>query len=263
MLKRRMVLTRGRIKGGVLKKSKIKKDTLGKTKRVKRPSAEKIGDSIFKKSRPSGKELGYNKHAKKVIRENPGILKAVYEFSRTNHINPNYGFKIISKRPTAGQNTDRAYILDIKNKKYYVKETNDTLQHSMSTFAEKYNVGLDGVSEHKGIEFLRQKNIETIKAHFSYTDPVSKRSFIAYDFVQLKTLAELYSSGKINNKNLTKIKQKLEKIKRDLNRQFYKNGLPEYSGILDIAIDNVFYSKKQKKYYIFDPFLVKKKEGRV
>jgi hypothetical protein len=227
---------------------------------IGRKQPKRIGDSVFIGT-PHGKELGYSTHAKQMIRENPGLLKAVYELSKSRKPfleDPKSRFQILRQKPKAGQNTDASYILKLKEKKYYIKEVNDTSIDRDYSFDIKHKHGRDGVSEHIAIELLKEQGINVIPAHLSYVDPISKKSFIVYEFTQLRTLDELYKTGEITSIRYKNIKKQVKEIEEEINRKFHSFGLDKYKQIWDIRTDNVFYSTGKNKFYVFDPILLKK-----
>ncbi|HRS42883.1 MAG TPA: hypothetical protein P5530_03365 [Candidatus Diapherotrites archaeon] len=245
-----------KIKNFIVKRPQNK--NLQVTKNKKSPI--KVGDSVFIKTR-YGKGLGYSKYGKQVVRENPGLLKAVYELSKSKKPflkDPKGRFKITRLKPKAGLNTNVSYVLDLKGKKYFIKEVNDTSIDRDYSFDIKYRHGRDGVSEHKGIELLKQKGIDVIPAHVSYVDPITKKSFIVYEYTQLRTLEELYKAGDITSIKYRNIKKRVADIEKEINRNFHSYGLGEYKQIWDLDTDNVFYSMGRNRFYIFDPILLKK-----
>lgn len=231
---------------------------------VNRTFKHKIGDSVFH-ANWFGKELGYSTHGKQVIKETPGILRAVNDLSKSRNSyyeDQNGRFQILRQKPKAGLNTNVSYILKIKEKKYFIKEVNDASTDKDYSFDIKHKQGRDGVSEHMAIEILKAQGINVIPAHFSYVDPTLKKSFIVYNFSQLKTPEELWKENKITLTKFTNIVKKLKIIESKINDNFHMFGLDKYSRIWDLATDNVFYSLKENKFYIFDPILLKKQGGK-
>lgn len=225
-----------------------------------RRQPKRIGNSVFLGTH-YGKELGYSMHAKQVIRENPGLLKAMHEVSKIKkayYEDPKGRFQILNQKPKAGRNTNESYIFKTKDKKYFIKEINDTSKDRDYSFDIKHKHGRDGVSEHIALELLKEQGVDVIHAHFSYVDPISKKSFIAYEFSQLKTLDELYRSGEITAIKYKNIKQQIKYIEKEINSKFHSYGLNKYKQIWDIDTDNVFYSLGRNKFYVFDPILLKK-----
>lgn len=241
-----------------VKKPKIieKKPQVTKDKR----SPLRMGDSVFLESF-SGKELGYSKKGKQIVRENPGLIRAVQEISRTQKPileDPKGRFTIRREKPTAGWNTNVAYVLDLKGKKYFIKEQNDIDVNSRYKFDNKYKDGRDGVSEHIAIELLKKHKINVIPAHVSYVDPVSKKGFIVYEYTKLRTLEALHKSGDIKYGRYRNIKERLREIEKKINDNFTDYDLKKYCGMWDLATDNVFVSTSSNKFYVFDPVLMKK-----
>ncbi|MFA7709386.1 MAG: hypothetical protein WCX82_04620 [archaeon] len=231
---------------------------------VNRTLKHQIGDSVFHAS-PS-RELGYSTHGKQVIRENPGLLKAVYDFSNNKgiyHADSKGRFKIIHRYPKNGANTDRNYIVEIQNRKYFIKESNDENPDRDYSYKIKHNGGRDGVSEHKAIEILRQHGVDVISAHFSYSDPILKKSFIAYDFSPLSSLLDLYVSGKIKKSEYEflkkEIQEKLNATEEEIKQKFSTLGIDNYTQVWDLKLENIFYDLKNRRFLVFDPILLREK----
>jgi hypothetical protein len=225
-----------------------------------RRQPKRIGSSVFLGTQ-HGKELGYSTHGKQVIRETPGLLKAVYDLSRSKKSfleDPKGRFQILRQKPKTGQNTNESYILKLKEKKYFIKELNDTSIDRDYSFDIKHKHGRDGISEHIAIELLKAQGIDVIPAHFSYVDPISKKSFIVYEFTQLRTLEELYKTGEITSIKYKNLKKQVTNIEEKINSKFHSFGLEKYKQIWDLDTDNVFYSVGRNKFYVFDPILLKK-----
>lgn len=228
------------------------------------PGKHIVGESTFKRNHR--RELGYTKHGKEVISKNNGLLSAINKMSLeklNEYTDSNGRFRIKAIKPGNGQNTNRAYILEINGRKYFIKEVNDDHRDSRFTFDAKYRTGRDGVSEHKGIELLKQNSHPVIPVHFSYVDPITKRSFVVYEYSQLRNIYELEKQKKINPiraENLRKkIDSSLSQIKSRINVDFKRHGLEDYHEISDLDAENAFYSRKENKFYIVDPVLKKKR----
>lgn len=261
-------ILRRKIKGKKNKKPKVtenKKPQVTKNVTKNRKSPLRMGDSVFFESF-SGKELGYSAKGKQIVRENPGLISSVLEISRTQKPmleDPKGRFTIYKGKSKFGFNTNATYVLDLKGKKYFIKEQNNAIKglDTLFEFDTKYYSGYDGVSEHIAIELLKKHKINVIPAHISYVDPVSKKSFIVYEYTKLRTLDELNHSKVIKPIKYQNIVDRLKKIDIEINRDFQRHGLKKYERIWDLDPENVFMSgtKGNNKFYIFDPILVKKK----
>jgi hypothetical protein len=143
-------------------------------------------------------------------------LKGLFEIFKNWNLNrkiyndPNKRFRIQRLDHTLfkGENHDRSFKLDIlinNNKRtYFIKEINDSIQHKSDApdFEYRINTGLHGYNEMKGVKILKDLGFEVIDAHLSYSDKVSKRSYIVYDFTNLKTVEELFDKKKQVQKNI-------------------------------------------------------------
>jgi len=229
--------------------------------KVKSTFRHQIGDSVFHANH-TGKELGYSTHGKQVIRENPGLLRGfnkVVKENLTYYKDPEGRFSIRREKPRNKTNTNSVFIVYVGLKKYFVKESNDTNIDRNYGFDIKHKHGRDGVSEHKAIELINQdKEAEVIPAHISYVDPIKRVSFITCEFSQLKTIDDLYRENKITAIRYKNLSEKIDKLEKRINSQFHKYGLDRYYSFYDLGTDNAFYSLKERKFYIFDPILLKK-----
>jgi len=226
---------------------------------IRKPIKHKMGDTTFYANHT--RELGYSLHGKDAIKNTRGLLTAFYKMSNEKlsyYKDPNGRFSIRLENPRAGFNTNKAYIVNVGSKAYFVKEINDDSKMPGYSFKIKYESGRDGVSEHKAIELLKQFGINVIPVHLSYVNPIDKKSFVVYEFSKLKTADELLRENKITAVKYKNIQKKLIEIEEHINREFHKFDLVKYSKLYDLDTDNVFYSLKENKFYIFDPILLKK-----
>lgn len=230
------------------------------------PGKHTVGGSTFKRNHR--RELGYTQHGREVVSKTNGLLSTINKMSiekLNEYTDSNGRFKIKAIKPGNGQNTNRAYILEVNGRKYFIKEVNDEHRDSRFTFEAKYRTGRDGVSEHKGIELLKHNSHPVIPVHFSYVDPITKRSFVVYEYSQLRNIYELEKQKKINPIRAENLRQKIEKdlnrIKAEINADFKRHGLEDYHGISDLDAENVLYSSGKNKFHIIDPVLKKKRRG--
>jgi len=223
-----------------------------------------IGSSSFFKTKK--RQIGYSEHGRKVLRETPGLLSAVNLISKANlseYRDPSGKFVIISRSLNNlkdAKNINKAYVLDVGGQKYFIKEVNDSNPKEKFRFKDKYEDGRDGFSEHIGIEILKDRQKPVIPVHFSYTDPTSKRSFVVYEFTQLRTLHQLLQTNEIGELRARNVYLELRKIEKEINSILHQYNLPDYFKLSDLDIKNVFYRKKGE-HYIFDPLLEKKING--
>jgi hypothetical protein len=245
-----------------------------------------ITNTRFIKSKT--RKLAYSEHGKDIISKNKGLFKAFLEMDKqklSKYKDPNNKFIIERlKVKRQSKNASETYKIIINGKiieKYFVKEINEEGNpRNKYTFYGQIKEQLDGYHEMKAITILEDLGIDVIKAHFSYLNPYSKKTYIAYEFSNLKTVKELVKQKKISSEELQKIKNKIlkleiiiedalknkkntikyqtipgiTKVKETKHKTLTTNYRP--TQISDINVGNTFYDPKTKKIYIFDPWYV-------
>jgi transcriptional regulator with XRE-family HTH domain len=75
----------------------------------------------------------------------------------------------------------------------------------------------------KAITILKDLGINVIKAHFSYLNPKSQKTYITYDFTNLKTVKELAKEKKISKSEINRIENKIREFKVKVNLSLLKD----------------------------------------
>lgn len=212
----------------------------------KTPLKPKVNFNYSKQRKgQDAKTLLYTPKAKKIIRENKGLLKNMLLMVKENKEkirNINYSIrkvKIPKNDSTYSYgNTVNAYVLRLKDgTKYYIKQAGNNV-----------------VGEMAALKYLEKLGFNTIPVNFAMSMPIyfkkfnetAKISFIAYDFTNLKTVSKMLLEKKITIKEHKMIERKLEKISKDLK---------EKKLMRDVSVNNCFIDIKTRKLYLFDPIV--------
>jgi len=206
-----------------------------------------------------GKKLAYNDFSKKIIKENPGIIKAV-EFLSSHKLERRFldskdRFEIlrvtndiIDEQKKRGNFTTDAFVIKInferKKHIFFLKEQeiNSTeeliLLKSIEGYAHQF--GLNIVQPH----FAFDNNIE----HNSQNRP--DKHYIIYDFTDKLTVYDAFKLNKISLEESRAIRLKLISFERLLNKN---HSIP----IENLDTKNCFIdlSKKPPALYLFDPMV--------
>jgi hypothetical protein len=96
---------------------------------------------------------------------------------------------------------------------------------------------------------FQKYGINTIKPHLAFTDNLSRKSIIAYDFTGLKTMGEAYLDKKITTKELKSIQNKIHKL-TELN--FLPVSVGNKRGIGDFEkLSNIFVKRVDGKIDVY------------
>lgn len=201
-----------------------------------------------------GNKLIYNNLSKRIIKENPNLLRSVLLLSNTfkkKITDPNKRFviekitnKIINKKKQSAGYISNAFTLKVKVDgsvlKFFIKET-----------LQKKGLNISLTEEMMGLKIIEKDakrfGFNIIKPHLAfdgYKD--SKKSFIVYNFSKLLTVREAFDLKKISEKQTREISDRLLKFERFLKDK----GLKEP----DVNDRNCFvdFSEKPFKLYLFD-----------
>jgi serine/threonine protein kinase len=195
------------------------------------------------------KVLLYTDSAKKVISENKGLMKDLFNMAKSDAVNIIKNEKYIIKKVKIPEfdplysygNTLNAYTVKLRNgKKYYIKFT-----------------GRNVVGEMAALKYLERLGFNTIPVHFAISVPVyfekfnetSRMSFIAYDFTNFKTVSQMRAENKITEAEFSNIERRI----KGLLNHFHQNRRL----LRDISTNNCFIDIKTKKLYLFDPIIDK------
>ncbi|MDD3244614.1 MAG: hypothetical protein PHU47_00515 [Candidatus ainarchaeum sp.] len=144
------------------------------------------------------------------------------------------------------------------------------MPYLISDYGHKGFLGMDGYSEAMAARILKRSNLiglrsktelgkrfRVLEPRFSYTSSQTKKSFVVYDFLNFKTVYEMYRSGEITLKEHGQISSFLSDLRLKANEFIKQNhkklGLSsENNSLFDLTTKNLFYDPKTKMYYIFD-----------
>jgi len=210
----------------------------------------KFNYNVFKTNKHHNiqKELIYNDYSKKLIRQNPGIIKAINFLSKkpfeNRFIDPKGRFEmfrvtdfIVNIKPRRGGLTKESYFIKIndgqKEHTFYLKKqyadsiTELVLLNSIEKYTKEYGLNI-------------------IKPHFAFSTNEIK-DYILYDFTHKLTVVDALKLNKISKSESNIISEKLRNFEQDM-RKKYK--IP----IHDVENRNCFIdiSKKPYKLYLFD-----------
>lgn len=216
-------------------------------------------------SKEKGKKLSYNLYAKKLISENPGLLKAfdylVKNKSEKRFVSDKEKFEILrvtnivknNKREIACGFTNEAFVLTLNKykppKRFFIKYSLD--------YRGKLSLTQELISLKYIEKIAKEHGFEIIKPHFAFDNFNKKGSFIAYDFSYLKTLRET-SVGTTINTEYNKIINKIIDLKIDLCKNLGINST-------DITEKNIFIDMSIKPYklYLFDTYFEKESSDKL
>ena len=257
--------------------------------KLKAKPQNKVSNISFHKSKSHA--LSYTRSARQKIRDNPEILR---EFLK---MVANKGFpeiktnkfqirrlSITKNREDASYNTS-LYSIDFfvngKTERYFVKELDIhdffRLQRSANLrydvdIMDKINRhgirgfgGSDGFSESLALKIIADsgvigRRLDIVNPVFSYVDAIKKKSFICYEYMDLKTVSELYDENKISKSQKESIDRYLSKVatrvENYLDKNYSKYGFKTAPKIFDISPQNTFYDPVKKKLYLFDSLLI-------
>jgi len=204
------------------------------------------------------KGIAYTQEAKNIIHTIPGIMTEIKKVITNQNSE-----KIIQKK---GENWEYK-IQKIPKNELMAKTVRDSPSHiiletKINGKSKKYflkahlrtlpiHYGINGVSEIKAIEILKQNGIEIIPAHFAMNFKYKNKNYtiIAYEYIPFPTLSVAIENGAIRKETaislLNNIKGKVYEINKKIK--------PYY--IWDIKSQNIFIDLKTKKLYVFDPAL--------
>ncbi|NCP71789.1 hypothetical protein GW835_00130 [archaeon] len=195
---------------------KLLKSAFEKKKKIVPSKTSKHPDQLtYKDNRPYrylGKKLIYNNFARKVLIENPGIIKAIDFLSKNKKeirfVDKKGNFEILkvtnqilNNRNTSVLNTSNGFVLIVNNKKpirFFIKETKGKVDMSLT----EELLALRLIEKE-----AKKSGFKIIKPHFAFDNYSQKkgffynasdlRSFIAYDLSYLITVSDA-----IKKKNL-------------------------------------------------------------
>ena len=197
------------------------------------------------------KRLFYNDYSKKLIRENPGIIKAIDFLSKNKYkqrfVDSKDRFEIlkvtdfiVAKGPkNRGSYTTNGFVIQLHNTKkqlFYVKQSN---------YAVLINefITLNSIDK-----YAKAEGINIIKPHL-VTNMYNSKNYIVYDFTNKLTVLDAYESKKINDKELDLIGNKLDnlqsKILLNYNIHIHKAEITPRNCFIDLSV-------KPYKLYLFD-----------
>jgi len=210
-----------------------------------------------------GKALVYNDFSKKIIQENPGIIKAVNFLSKNvserRFVDPKNKFEILRvtnfikstqvDKPPRGALTNNSFVIKINEGK---KELRFFLK-------EQRGLSIRELILLKSAEKVIQKSgFSIIQPHLAFEkfDPnpelsgsnILAHSYILYDFTNKLTVKDARKLNKLSLKELLDIDQRLVDLQDELHDT---HSIP----IENLTISNCFIDLSKKPYglYLFDP----------
>ncbi len=201
--------------------------------------------------RENGTKLVYNDYSKKLIRDNPGIIKAI-KFLEQNRNEKRFidlkgKFEILNV--THFMHTVDDYKRGgFQNDTYLIKIKSDKKDHLL--FLKKESISsTDELILLNTIEKYTSKfGLNIIKPHLAFEHYVHK--FIAYDFTDKLTVADARRLNKIDLKESRIIQDRLFEFENTLRKKY---NIP----IGNLTINNCFIDIYKTPYalYLFDPFI--------
>jgi len=209
-----------------------------------------------------GKKLVYSNFARDLLKENPGIIKAINFLSRNKKeirfVDKKGKFEIlkvtkqiINQKRTTSTYTSEGYVLIINKVKpirFFIKETRGVVEFSLteellalrSIEKEAKKVGFKIIKPHFAFDNYSQKK------GFFY-NPSNLKSFIAYELSYFLTVTDAINKKKLTLKDKKEINSKFSKLNQSLEKIGFKD--------LDLDKKNCFVdlSKKPVDLYLFDP----------
>ncbi len=227
---------------------------------IKNPNRYTYKESMT--NRYGGKKIVYSNFARELLRENPGIIKAVNFLSNNKKekrfVDEKNRFEIlkvtnqiINKKRTDSSFASDGFVLIINKKKpvrFFIKETRDKVELSLT----EELIALRLIEKD-----AREIGFKIIKPHFAFDSYLDRKkfpfhrqlikSFIVYELSYLPTVRDVVNKKKINVEDVKKINQKFSKLKEILKKK----------GLRDIDLDDrncfIDLSKKPFDLFLFDP----------
>jgi len=198
-----------------------------------------------------GKKLIYNDFAKKIIQENPGILKAMDYLSsiasERRFVDPKGKFEILRVTESIVKN-DSTRSRGSYTKNSFVISINDAKKHKFYIKESEYGIELNEFVTVNTIEkYVANYGFKIIKPHLSYLNPNKVRNYIAYDFTNKLTVLDALKLNKIPEYLHNQIKAKLEDL------HFSLLSLHNIDvDISELGTRNCFIDLKTNELYLFD-----------
>jgi len=206
----------------------------------------------------SGKKLIYNNFSKRLIRENPGIIKAIDFLSKNKlekrFVDPKERFEVLRVRDFIVNDVQR-----LKSRGYL---TRDAFVLRVNSGKKEYrfflkNQGLSSVQELvllKSIEeYAKKSGFNIIQPHLALDNNLDidyNKRYIVYDFTDKLTVSDAFNSKKISPEKFYDIFDRLSDFKKLLENKY---SIP----IENLNTKNIFIdlSTQPHKLYLFDPFI--------
>jgi len=250
------------------KKEEVENPTLNFKQAIKTKKEKLKVTTIENQNR----KVKYTQKAKEIIRNTPGLLREIKDYLHGQKYRPrvytvyldNEKTKLIIQeisRPSRnGMITDNYYTVEITNKKeklkFFVKRKK----------LRNYHLNSDGTREMKALEIIKSAGFNVIEPYFSWNTK-GKESFIFYEYQsKMVDVEKAYLQGKINEKDITYLRKKLQRTETKINDYIKKRYPNKTFKINDIAPNSskenhalhLFINFETKKLYLFDPILTEK-----
>lgn len=177
--------------------------------------------------------------------------KSIFFKDRRNIFFENRRVRISLERRSSPTNVHNDFILKMN---IFFKDINQTKE-----FFIKVNTGdVNAEKEFLANKLFQKFGINTIKPHFAFSDKVSKKSIIVYDFTNLKTVDNALSLKIITREEYNEIYKKIRnlyKYKKIPLEDYDKKGVGDFDNAY-----NIFVKKENNKIdvYFTDLYLEQK-----
>jgi len=215
------------------------------------------------------KAIVYTPFTKKVIKENPNLLKNFLRLFKNkkqdSYISIDHSYKIkriryrkkkVSQRDKVnnGFNIKEAFILEVNidnvKRHFFIKyeETSEKLNHN--TYSQFF-----------ASQIQKLFGLNIIEPHLAYTT-IGKvdTGFLVSDLSNLITLRQARKQNLISKKEYLNLFKKIQNIEKEINRllpNLYLNLVSEKLTLKDILPKSVFVDLNSKEFFFFDPWLAK------
>jgi len=203
--------------------------------------------------RGGGKKLAYNEFSKRLIQENPGIIKAI-DFLSNNRsekrfVDPKGKYEILKVTDLiSNENTSNPRRGGLTIDSYFIKLKSGKVEYKF--FLKKQNA--DSVEELillKSLEkYALKSGFKIIQPHLAFDDYNALNKYILYDFTNKLTVDDAFKLKLLKDDEYMHIRTKLEDFETVLNEKHF---VPAWN----LKSQNCFVdlSTTPYKLYLFDP----------
>jgi hypothetical protein len=219
---------------------KVKRKVVNKDEKQLRVSKVNSKTQFYSVKLNKSEILHLSVLGKKLIKKYPELLKFIsknisFESKYSKYSTKTFNLEIRKLKNSDGYNNLKILKLDL-----FLKDKMETKSFFLKVTQEDYLAN----NEFLANQVFQKYGINTIKPHFAFTNISKRESVIVYDFTNLNNLKKDLYSGKISEKEIIEIKNKINFIKNHdklpTSPDYYKKSIGDFENY-----SNIFYQRNK------------------